>query len=144
MLVIVAKTALIALVVRLFGYSARVAITTGISLAQIGEFAFVLLSHASSLGLVQRTWYLLLLGTTAVSIVTTPLLFRITPYVIKLAITMRWMSGDATPVEIEFAKTQGAAMHSPGGRGHGGHVHDRPTGEHGARREEGGKSLHAV
>jgi Kef-type K+ transport system membrane component KefB len=68
---------------------------------QVGEFAFVLLSRASNLGLVQRKLYLLLLGTTALSIVTTPLLFRSIPYLIRLFTLMRWLpreDDDALPV----------------------------------------------
>ncbi|PRQ54420.1 hypothetical protein RchiOBHm_Chr1g0313381 [Rosa chinensis] len=43
--------------------------SVGISLEQIGEFAFVLLSRASNLHLVEGKLYLLLLGTTALSLV---------------------------------------------------------------------------
>ena len=63
----------------------------GVCLAQIGEFAFVLLSRASNLGLVQRKLYLLLLGTTALSIVSTPMLFRAIPYLVRLGTLMRWL-----------------------------------------------------
>jgi hypothetical protein len=56
----------------------------GIALAQIGEFSFVLLSRAKSLGLVPRTLYLLLLGTTALSLFFTPFAFEwMTRYVLR-------------------------------------------------------------
>lgn len=58
---------------------------------QIGEFAFVLLSRASNLGLVQKKLYLLLLGTTALSIVSTPIMFRSIPYLVRLGTLMRWL-----------------------------------------------------
>ncbi|KAJ8429372.1 hypothetical protein Cgig2_033204 [Carnegiea gigantea] len=68
-LVVVFKTAVAALVIKAFGYSIRTSFLVGLSLAQIGEFAFVLLSRASNLHLVEGKMYLLLLGTTALSLV---------------------------------------------------------------------------
>ncbi|CAH2057493.1 unnamed protein product, partial [Thlaspi arvense] len=52
-LVIVVKTILVAAVVKGFGYSNKTSLLVGMSLAQIGEFAFVLLSRASNLHLVE-------------------------------------------------------------------------------------------
>ncbi|XP_022729295.1 K(+) efflux antiporter 4-like isoform X2 [Durio zibethinus] len=73
----------------------------GMSLAQIGEFAFVLLSRASNLHLVEGKLYLLLLGTTALSLVTTPLLFKMIPAVVHLGVLLRWFPPDS-PSEIGF------------------------------------------
>ncbi|WZZ18661.1 hypothetical protein YC2023_111750 [Brassica napus] len=69
LLVIVIKTVVVAIVVKVFGYNNRTAVLVGMSLAQIGEFAFVLLSRASNLHLIESKLYLLLLGTTALSLV---------------------------------------------------------------------------
>ena len=69
------------------------------SLAQIGEFAFVLLSRASNVHLIEGKVYMLLLGTTALSLVTTPLLFKLIPAVVHLGILLRWFSPE-TPNEI--------------------------------------------
>ncbi|KAL2454817.1 K(+) efflux antiporter 4 [Abeliophyllum distichum] len=68
-LVIIIKTTVITLVVKGFGYNNKTSVLVGISLAQIGEFAFVLLSHASNLHLIEGKLYVLLLGTTALSLV---------------------------------------------------------------------------
>ncbi|XWS17388.1 hypothetical protein CRYUN_Cryun33cG0063100 [Craigia yunnanensis] len=68
-LVIVIKTMVVAAVVKGFRYNNKTSILVGMSLAQIGEFAFVLLSRASNLHLVEGKLYLLLLGTTALSLV---------------------------------------------------------------------------
>ncbi|XVF49032.1 hypothetical protein PTKIN_Ptkin03bG0236200 [Pterospermum kingtungense] len=68
-LVIVIKTMVVAAVVKGFRYSYKTSLLVGMSLAQIGEFAFVLLSRASNLHLVEGKLYLLLLGTTALSLV---------------------------------------------------------------------------
>ncbi|WVZ55283.1 hypothetical protein U9M48_005964 [Paspalum notatum var. saurae] len=89
-LVIIVKTIVVTVVVKAFGYSIRTAFVVGLSLAQIGEFAFVLLSRASHLHLVGGKMYLLLLGTTALSLVTTPLIFKLIPVVMHLGILMRW------------------------------------------------------
>ncbi|CAA0824240.1 K(+) efflux antiporter 4 [Striga hermonthica] len=48
-LVVVVKTLVISGVVKGFGYNNKTAVLVGMSLAQIGEFAFVLLSRASNL-----------------------------------------------------------------------------------------------
>lgn len=89
-LVIVVKTAVAAVVSKAFGYSFRTSFHVGVLLAQIGEFAFVLLSRASNLHLVEAKMYLLLLGTTALSLVTTPLLFKLIPNVMNLGVLLQW------------------------------------------------------
>ncbi|XP_023880572.1 K(+) efflux antiporter 5 [Quercus suber] len=99
-LVIVVKTAVVAIVTKAFGYSIRTSFIVGVSLAQIGEFAFVLLSRASNLHLIEGKMYLLLLGTTALSLVTTPLLFKLIPAVINLGVLMHWFPPESsTPIE---------------------------------------------
>ncbi|KAL9409537.1 hypothetical protein AB3S75_047863 [Citrus x aurantiifolia] len=96
-LVIIVKTAVGTIVTKLFGYSMRTSFLVGVSLAQIGEFAFVLLSRASNLHLVEGKMYLLLLGTTALSLVTTPLLFKLIPNVMNLGILLHWFPSEGTP-----------------------------------------------
>ncbi|KAF3975858.1 hypothetical protein CMV_000898 [Castanea mollissima] len=98
-LVIIVKTFIISTVVKGFGYNNKTSLLVGMSLAQIGEFAFVLLSRASNLHLVEGKVYLLLLGTTALSLVTTPLLFKLIPAVVHLGVLLRWFSPDSS-VEI--------------------------------------------
>ncbi|XP_068333934.1 K(+) efflux antiporter 4-like [Pyrus communis] len=100
-LVIIVKTVVIGCVVKGFGYNNKTSLLVGMSLAQIGEFAFVLLSRASNLHLVEGKLYLLLLGTTALSLVTTPLLFKIIPAVVHLGVLLRWFSPDSLS-EIGF------------------------------------------
>ncbi|CAL2243564.1 unnamed protein product [Prunus armeniaca] len=96
-LVIVVKTAVASIVTKAFGYSFRTSFVVGVSLAQIGEFAFVLLSRASNLNLVEGKMYLLLLGTTALSLVTTPLLFKLIPAIMNLGVLMHWFPSEGTP-----------------------------------------------
>ncbi|KAM7274147.1 hypothetical protein ACFE04_028811 [Oxalis oulophora] len=96
-LVIVVKTAIVAVITKAFGYNFRTSFLVGVMLAQIGEFAFVLLSRASNLKLVEPKMYLLLLGTTALSLVTTPLLFKLIPSVMNLGILLHWFPNESVP-----------------------------------------------
>nr|XP_025886972.1 K(+) efflux antiporter 6 isoform X2 [Solanum lycopersicum] len=93
-LVVIIKTIVVAAVVKGFGYTNKAALLVGMSLAQIGEFAFVLLSRASNVHLIEGKVYMLLLGTTALSLVTTPLLFKLIPAVVHLGVLLRWFSLD--------------------------------------------------
>ncbi|KAH7681996.1 putative K+/H+-antiporter-containing protein [Dioscorea alata] len=101
-LVIIIKTLVVATVIKGFGYTNKTSLLVGMSLAQIGEFAFVLLSRASNLRLVEGKLYLLLLGTTALSLVTTPLLFKLIPAVIHLGVLLRWFPPDNSQNEMVF------------------------------------------
>ncbi|PIA64386.1 hypothetical protein AQUCO_00100102v1 [Aquilegia coerulea] len=101
-LVIIVKTIVITAVVKGFRYNNKTSLLVGMSLAQIGEFAFVLLSRASNLHLVEGKLYLLLLGTTALSLVTTPLLFKLIPAVVHLGVLLRWFSPDISQNEIGY------------------------------------------
>ncbi|CAA6663386.1 unnamed protein product [Spirodela intermedia] len=89
-LVILVKTIVTTVVVKAFGYGIRTSFLVALSLAQIGELAFVLLSRASNLHIVEGKIYLLLLGTTALSLVTTPLMFKLIPGVLHLGALMHW------------------------------------------------------
>lgn len=95
-LVIVVKTTVAAAVTKTFGYNIRTSVVVGLLLAQIGEFAFVLLSRASNLHLVEGRMYLLLLGTTAFSLVTTPVLFKLIPAVMHLGVLMHWFPSESS------------------------------------------------
>lgn len=110
-LVIVVKTTVSAVITKAFGYSVKTSFLVGIMLAQIGEFAFVLLSRASNLHLVEGKMYLLLLGTTALSLVTTPVLFKLIPAVMHLGVLMHWWNQDSTP-QPEQEKTSVIEAHS--------------------------------
>lgn len=73
---IICKTTLISGVVYMFRYPPQTALAVGLSMAQIGEFAFVLLSVASQLGLMPYQVYMLLMGVTALSLLITPFLMQ--------------------------------------------------------------------
>jgi monovalent cation:H+ antiporter-2, CPA2 family len=90
--------------VRLFGYPLQTALIAGLGLAQIGEFSFVLASEGRNLGLVSRRVYLLLLGTTAVTLVVTPFILRLIPSLFNWIETVpaldRWFQPGEPPLEV--------------------------------------------
>ncbi|XP_058067717.1 K(+) efflux antiporter 4-like isoform X2 [Magnolia sinica] len=86
-LVVIIKTIVITTVVKGFGYSNTTSVLVGMSLAQIGEFAFVLLGRASNLHLVE---------------VTTPFLFKLIPAVVHLGVLLRWFPPDSSQNEMGF------------------------------------------
>jgi len=90
--------------VSIFRYPLRVAIFAGLGLAQIGEFSFVLASEGQKLGLVSRRVYLLILGTTAVTLVITPFLLKATPQILelleKVPFLKAWMNKLDMPQEL--------------------------------------------
>jgi monovalent cation:H+ antiporter-2, CPA2 family len=90
-LVFVGKFLIITPLVRLFGYPLKTALIAGLGLAQIGEFSFVLASEGQSLGLVSRNVYLLILGTTAVTLVLTPFILRAVPQLFVWAEAVPWL-----------------------------------------------------
>lgn len=83
-LVTIGKFLVVTPIVKLFGYPLKTAIIAGLGLAQIGEFSFVLASEGQILGLVSRQVYLLILGTTAVTLVLTPFLLQFAPKLLEL------------------------------------------------------------
>ena len=75
--VFVAKFVVGAACTRACGYTTQLSAFVAFSLAHVGEFGFVLLSRAKNLDVIDKQWYLLLLGTTAISLLCTPFLWKI-------------------------------------------------------------------
>ncbi|RUR85792.1 cation:proton antiporter [Chlorogloeopsis fritschii PCC 9212] len=103
-LVFIGKFLIITPLVKLFRYPLKTALIAGFGLAQIGEFSFVLASEGQALGLVSRQIYLMILGTTAVTLVLTPFVLRLVPIVFDWAESMPWLkpylSGEGKPLEV--------------------------------------------
>ena len=74
-LVLVGKAAVAAVAPLVLGYGPRVAAVVGISLAQIGEFAFVILAQGRAVNLVSPDIYQIALASTIISMAATPFLF---------------------------------------------------------------------
>ena len=88
--VIVLKSVLVAVCVLSLGYSLRVAVLTGLALGQVGEFAFILASVGTQMGLVQGADYQLFLAVSLLTMVLTPLLMAIAPKVADALLKWRW------------------------------------------------------
>src|SRR6266542_1193777 len=74
LLILVGKAAFGALPASLLGFGPRVAVVVGLSLAQIGEFSFVLLSQGLSFSLISPAYYQAFLGAAILSMLATPFL----------------------------------------------------------------------
>jgi CPA2 family monovalent cation:H+ antiporter-2 len=61
------------------GYPSRIAIVTGIALAQIGEFSFLIMGVGRSYGLLEGTHFQLLLSASVFTLALTPPLFSLAP-----------------------------------------------------------------
>ncbi|HEY90322.1 MAG TPA: sodium:proton exchanger [Dehalococcoidia bacterium] len=59
-------------IVRLFGYSSRIAIVTGVGLFQIGEFSFILAQSGVNMGIVSDQFYSLILASAIITMLLTP------------------------------------------------------------------------
>lgn len=110
-LVFVGKFLIVAPLVRVFRYSLKTSLIVGLGLAQIGEFSFVLASKGQALGLVSRRVYLLILGTTAVTLVITPFVLRLIPQLFAWAEMVPWLNrileGADVPIQVsEHPPTQ--------------------------------------
>jgi CPA2 family monovalent cation:H+ antiporter-2 len=77
--VVVLKATVAGAVVRLLGYPSRTALLTGLGLAQIGEFSFLLMTLGRTGGLLSEEAFQVLLGTAVLTLLATPGLVRLAP-----------------------------------------------------------------
>ncbi|WP_233148952.1 YbaL family putative K(+) efflux transporter [Shimwellia pseudoproteus] len=76
-IIVIGKSAAAFLLVRLFGHSLRTSLTISVSLAQIGEFAFILAGLGITMGLLPASGQSLVLAGAILSIMLNPILFAI-------------------------------------------------------------------
>lgn len=76
-IIIIGKSAAALVLVRMFGHSRRTALTISVSLAQIGEFAFILAGMGLTLGVMDKDAQNLVLAGAIVSIMLNPVLFSL-------------------------------------------------------------------
>ena len=77
LIVVVGKSLAAYVIVVLFGYGTGTALTISASLAQVGEFSFILASLALGSGLITHEQHALILAAAMVSITINPLMFKI-------------------------------------------------------------------
>lgn len=84
-LIVVGKALLIAVLIRSIGFPVRIAVTVGLSLAQIGEFSFVIAEIARAEGWYGADQYNIILSASVISLLLSPLLFALSPATSRLA-----------------------------------------------------------
>jgi CPA2 family monovalent cation:H+ antiporter-2 len=77
-------------VCQIFKTSAGTAVMTALTLAQVGEFSFILAARAVELGLMTKSENQFFMTISALSMVATPFLYRISPYISRLSFTNTW------------------------------------------------------
>jgi CPA2 family monovalent cation:H+ antiporter-2 len=80
---LVCKAGVVALVVRGLGQPGRVAVLSGLALAQVGEFSFVLARIGVEAGAIPTRVFDLILAVALVTIVLTPSLLAVGPVVLR-------------------------------------------------------------
>jgi CPA2 family monovalent cation:H+ antiporter-2 len=100
-LVMLGKALVILPIILRFGYSFKTALLVAVGLNQIGEFSFVLSLQGFNLGLISEGQYLLLLGTTAITLVLTPAWMNSAPLLTRglrqVPYLSRWLDQMAEP-----------------------------------------------
>jgi monovalent cation:H+ antiporter-2, CPA2 family len=108
-LVMLGKAIIVLPIILKFGYSLKTAIITSFGINQIGEFSFVLALTGWQLGLIPEKTYLLLLGTTAITLVLTPIGLSISPHIadklIRLPFFARYFRDFAEPKLLSIPET---------------------------------------
>jgi CPA2 family monovalent cation:H+ antiporter-2 len=102
--VMVGKALIVLPIVLSFGYSFRTALYTSLGINQIGEFSFVLALVGLENDLISQQIYLLLLGTTAITLAITPILFQsaspIADLLLKSSSLQKWLTRWESPQEV--------------------------------------------
>ncbi|MEB3116884.1 MAG: cation:proton antiporter [Limnothrix sp.] len=91
-LVMIGKAAIVTPVVLRFGYSFKTAVFAGFGINQIGEFSFILAAQGLAMGLIDKKLYLLLLGTTAIALMLTPLSLATAPWIVEVSGRWSWVN----------------------------------------------------
>ena len=104
--ILVLKAVVVVLTVRILGYSSRIALMTGLCLAQIGEFSFVLAGVGRANGLLPADIFQAFLASSILTILATPFLIQISPILAtRTERAFRWKS-KAREAEERSAQTR--------------------------------------
>ncbi|MDJ0569038.1 MAG: cation:proton antiporter [Pleurocapsa sp. MO_192.B19] len=87
-LVMLGKASIVLPIIWQFGYSFKTAVISSLGLNQIGEFSFVLAVLGEKLGFINQDQYDLLIGTTAITLVLTPIGMKFSPEIAQKLATM--------------------------------------------------------
>lgn len=103
MVIIFIKMAVVFGVVRLFGYSQRIALLSGAGLLQVGEFGFILAQDGLNSGLVSGSFYSLIVASAIITMILTPL---------SLSLASRLSTKAVRPVEIKVVADSPSSEHT--------------------------------
>lgn len=75
------KATIIGIIVLFMKYPLRIAIISGLILAQIGEFSFILVQAGSNFNLIEAEYYNVFLASSIFTMIVTPFLFKLVPMI---------------------------------------------------------------
>ncbi|MDP3782536.1 MAG: YbaL family putative K(+) efflux transporter [Sphingopyxis sp.] len=104
-IIVVGKSLAAFALVRAFGHTSQTALTVSVSLAQIGEFSFILAGLGVGLGVLPETGRDLILAGALLSILVNPILFTL---------AVRRIRADAGPEPVDTASEEAAALCNAG------------------------------
>ena len=110
--VMLGKALIIWLVIRLLGFPQRIAIISGLGLAQIGEFSFVLAKSGQRVGLLPEIDYQVFLAVSVISMIATPFLIASAP---NISFWLQRYLRDGAVHNVENAEADEVHMTSSGG-----------------------------
>lgn len=115
--VMLAKALIVFGVALLFGLGARVGVLAGLSLAQIGEFSFLLAQSGASLGLIGGERHQQFLAVSVLTMALTPLAILLAPRLAAPAERVAWPSLPWTPSTASAPAPEGTAAAAAARRG---------------------------
>ena len=98
--VILFKSLLIFIIIRILKYPVRTAVLTGLALAQVGEFSFVLAQVGMTYHLLESTLYNIFLASSIFTMLLTPLILQLAPLLANKAVKIAPMSADIKKVKF--------------------------------------------
>jgi CPA2 family monovalent cation:H+ antiporter-2 len=81
--ILVIKTSIIYAIARIFGYSNKIGLLTGLGLFQLGEFGFILAKGGMDNGMVSEYFYSLMLASSVTTMILTPLIMSLSTFLLK-------------------------------------------------------------
>lgn len=99
-LVILVKSLIVTPIVLLFRYPLKTAVIAGLGLAQIGEFSFVLAGEGEKFGLISDETYMLVIGTTALTLAVTPFILKLLPALFAQVESIPWLEALLAKADI--------------------------------------------
>ena len=92
--VILFKSLLIFIIIRVLKYPVRTAVLTGLALAQVGEFSFVLAQEGLTYHLLESNLYNIFLASSIFTMLLTPLILQLAPFLANKVVNISPISAD--------------------------------------------------